>query len=90
MRIRSILGALVIASLPVMPALAENMTPEDIKKLVDEAVEKRMREHERREPPPLERSQEQKEGQGSTQFPAATGPMTDIKVERTGEEKVPL
>ena len=33
MRIRSILGALVIASLPVMPALAANMTPEDIKKL---------------------------------------------------------
>jgi hypothetical protein len=49
MRIRSILGALVIASLPVMPALAENMTPEDIKKLVDEAVSKRLQEHERRE-----------------------------------------
>ncbi|MEO5957272.1 MAG: hypothetical protein ABIR36_16500 [Nitrospiraceae bacterium] len=49
MRIRSILGALVIASLPVMPALAENMTPEDIKRLVDEAVTKRLQEHERRE-----------------------------------------
>ena len=49
MRIRSILGALVIASLPVMPALAVDMTPEDIKKLVDEAVNKRMQEHERRE-----------------------------------------
>ena len=49
MRIRSILGALVIASLPVMPALAENMTPEDIKRLVDEAVSKRLQEHERRE-----------------------------------------
>jgi hypothetical protein len=49
MKIRAILGALVLASLPAMPALAENMTPEDIKKLVDEAVEKRLQEHERRE-----------------------------------------
>ncbi len=32
-----------------MPVLAENMTPEDIKKLVDEAVTKRLQEHERRE-----------------------------------------
>lgn len=48
MRMRTILGALVLASLPVMPALAENMTPEDIKKLVDEAVNKRMQDYERR------------------------------------------
>ncbi len=89
MRIRSILGALVIASLPFTPVWAENMSPEDIKKLVDEAVEKRMKEHERRETP-MERAQEQREGQGAPQFPAATGPMTGIKVERAGEEKVPL
>ena len=38
MKIRSILGALVIAAMPVISVLAENMTPEDIKKLVDEAV----------------------------------------------------
>jgi hypothetical protein len=70
-----------------MPALAENMTPEDIKKLVDEAVEKRLQERERREagsergeePPPA-----------GVQYPTATGPMTDIRVERPGEEKVPL
>ncbi|GAB1724095.1 MAG: hypothetical protein GDA65_05370 [Nitrospira sp. CR1.1] len=49
MKIRAILGALVLASLPVMPALAENLTPEEIKKLVDEAVEKRLQDHERRE-----------------------------------------
>lgn len=89
MRIRSILGALVIASLPVAPVWAENMSPEDIKKLVDEAVEKRMKEHEQRETP-MERAQEQREGQGASQYPTATGPMTDIKVERAGEEKVPL
>lgn len=49
MKMRSILGALLIASLPVAPVLAENMTPEDIKRLVDEAVEKRLQDHERRE-----------------------------------------
>jgi hypothetical protein len=46
---RSILGALVIASLSAMPALAVEMTPEDIKRMVDEAVNKRLQEHERRE-----------------------------------------
>ena len=49
MRIRLILGALVLVILPVMPAMAENMTPEDIKKLVDEAVNKRMQAYERKE-----------------------------------------
>jgi len=49
MKIRSILGALMIAALPFTSVWAENMTPEDIKKLVDEAVNKRMQEHERRE-----------------------------------------
>jgi hypothetical protein len=86
MKMRSILGALVIASLPVMPVWAENMTPEDIQKLVDEAVEKKMQEQERRE-----RLTESKEGPpGTAQYPVPAGPMTDIKVERKGEEKVPL
>jgi hypothetical protein len=49
MKIWSILGALVITALPFTPVWAENMTPEDIQKLVDEAVNKRMQEHERRE-----------------------------------------
>ena len=89
MRIRSILGALVIASLPVAPVWAD-MTPEEIKKLVDEAVEQRLREHERLESP-RERSMEKQERQtGAVQYPVPTGPITDIKVERKGEEKVPL
>jgi len=78
----------VIASLPVMPALAVEMTPEEIKKLVDEAVNKKMQEYERREGSP-ERALEQKDGQ-TGQYPTPTGPMTDIKVERKGEERVPL
>ena len=85
MRIRSILGALLIASLPVVPAWAE-MTPEEIKKMVDEAVEKRLQERERREGA-IERREE---APPPGQFPVPTGPMTEIKVERPGEEKVPL
>lgn len=88
MKIRSILGALIIASLPVIPALAQNMTPEDIKKLVDEAVNKKMQEHERRESP-MERAVEKKEGQAeAVQYPVPTGPITDIRVERKGEENI--
>lgn len=91
MRMRSILGALVIASLPVAPVWAENMTPEDIKKLVDEAVNKKMQEHERRESS-AERLMEKKEGVpgGAVQYPTPTGAMTDIRVERKGEENIPL
>jgi hypothetical protein len=90
MKIRSILGALVIAALPFTSVWAENMTPEDIKKLVDEAVNKRLQEHERRESP-MERAMGKKEGQpGAVQYPTPSGPMTDVKVERKGEERIPL
>jgi hypothetical protein len=90
MKIRSILGALIIASLSAMPALAVDMTPEDIKKLVDDAVTKKMQEHERRESS-AERVMEKKDGQpGAGQYPVATGPITDIRVGRKGEENVPL
>ncbi len=89
MRIRSILGTLVIASLPVMPALAADMTPEEIKKMVDEAVTKKLQEHERREGA-AERTMEQKEGPPGAQYPVPTGPMSEVKVERPGEERVPL
>ena len=42
MRIRSILGALVIAAVPFTSVWAENMTPEEIQKLVDDAITKRL------------------------------------------------
>ncbi|GKS57409.1 hypothetical protein YTPLAS18_09360 [Nitrospira sp.] len=86
MRIRSILGTLVIASLPVMPALAEEMTPEEIRKMVDEAVEKRLQERQRREGP----MQPGEPDAAAEQYPKATGPMTEIAVERPGEEKAHL
>jgi hypothetical protein len=84
MTMRSILGTLVIASLPVMPVWAENMTPEAIQKMVDEAVNKRLQERERRE------AGMEKAPPGGVQYPTPTGPITDIKVERKGEENVPL
>ncbi|HKW86844.1 MAG TPA: hypothetical protein VJM82_07220, partial [Nitrospiraceae bacterium] len=71
MRIWSILGALVIASLPVIPAWAE-LTPEEIKKMVDEAVEKRLQERERREGAMEPREAAPPPGQ----YPVPTGPMT--------------
>jgi len=88
MNMRSILGALVIASLPIMPAWAEDMTPEDIKKLVDEAVNKKMQEMENRGQA-MERRDETMPP-STQQYPVPAGPMTDIKVERKGEEKIPL
>ena len=86
MRIRSILGALVITALPFTSVWAENMTPEDIKRMVDEAVKQRMEEYERREGPMERREPAPPAGQ----YPVPVGPMTDVKVERPGEEKVPL
>ena len=86
MKIRSILGALVIAALPFTSVWAENMTPEDIKRMVDEAVDKRLQEREQREGAMERREPTPPAGQ----YPVPVGPMTDVKVERPGEEKVPL
>ncbi|MDH4186642.1 MAG: hypothetical protein OEV08_06575 [Nitrospira sp.] len=65
MRMASFLGALVLASLPVLPAMAENMTPEDIQKLVDAAVNKRMQNYERQE----DNSERRKDSTASTPEP---------------------
>ena len=73
MRIRSILGALVIAAMPFTSVWAENMTPEDIKKLVDEAVNKRMQEHERREG-----ATERKEGAAAPTTEPGIGALPEV------------
>jgi len=87
MKIRSILGALVIAALPFTPVWAENMTPEDIKKLVDEAVNKRMQELERREG-----ATERKESDAAS--PATTdpgiGPLPEVGKDLRTEKQPPL
>jgi len=82
MIMRSLLGALSIIALSVTPVFAEESLEERVKKL-EEALRK-AQEHESREIHP-ERS-----SSPATQYPVPTGPMTDIRVGRQGEEKVPL
>jgi hypothetical protein len=88
MKIRAILGALVIAALPFTSVWAENMTPEDIQKLVDEAVNKKMLEHERREG--TRERREETTPPSAEQYPVPAGPINDIRVERKGEQNIPL
>ncbi|MBI3356060.1 MAG: hypothetical protein HY038_04690, partial [Nitrospirae bacterium] len=85
MNMRSILGALVIASLPIMPVWAQNMTPEEIKKLVDEAVEKRLQEHERREGP-----RERREGMAGEAAEPGMGPLPEVGKERRTDQQPAL
>ncbi|MGQ0666263.1 MAG: hypothetical protein ACT4O4_04440 [Nitrospiraceae bacterium] len=85
MTMRSILGALVIASLPVMPVWAETMTPEEIKKLVDEAVEKRLRERDGRETP-----RERKDGATGESTQSGIGALPDVGKERRADQQPPL
>lgn len=82
MMMRSLLGALSIIALSVAPVFAEESLEERVKKL-EEALRK-AQEHESREVHP-ERS-----SPPATEYPIPAGPMTDIRVERKGEEKVPL
>jgi hypothetical protein len=82
MRIRSILGALSVVALAITPVFAEESLEERVKKL-EEAL-KKSQEHEQREVH-VERS-----SSPTTQYPTPSGPITDIRVERKGEESVPL
>jgi hypothetical protein len=70
MRTRSFLGVCIIASLHTMPALAVDMTAEEIQRMVDEAVTKKLQEHERRETGG-ERALEEKAGQPAAQSASA-------------------
>ena len=85
MRIRSILGTLVIAALPFTSVWAENMTPEDIKKLVDEAVTKRLQEHEGREG-----ATERREGTVAPQSEPGVGPLPEVGKERRTDSQPAL
>lgn len=82
MKMRSILGALSIIALSVIPAFAEESLEERVKRL-EEALRK-AQERESREGP------EDHSSTTTDQYPMPAGPMTDIKVERKGEEKIPL
>ncbi len=85
MKMRSILGALVLLGLPVMPVLAENLTPEEIRKMVDEAVEKRLQEHERREGP-----MERHEGSAPPAAEPGIGALHEVARERRTDQPQPL
>jgi hypothetical protein len=85
MKIRSFLGALVIAALPFTSVWAENMTPEDIQKLVDEAVNKRMQEHERRED-----AIERREGPAAPTAEPGVGALPEVGKDLRMEEQPAL
>ena len=85
MKIRSVLGAFVITALPFTSVWAENMTPEDIQKLVDEAVNKRMQEHERREG-----ATERREGTVAPQNEPGVGPLPEVGKERRADSQPAL
>ena len=82
MRMLSILGALSIIALAAMPVFAEESLEERVKRL-EEAL-KKSQEHEQREVH-VERS-----SAPAGQYPVPVGPITDIRVERQGEEKTQL
>ncbi|MDH4300461.1 MAG: hypothetical protein OEV51_00140 [Nitrospira sp.] len=82
MKMRSILGAVSIFVLAVSPVFAEESLEERVKRL-EEALRK-AQEHESREVH-VERS-----APPQSQYPVPTGPMTDVKVGRPGEEKTSL
>jgi len=82
MRTMVILGALMICTLVSWPAMAEDKALEErIKKLEQQLQD--FQEHEKQE-------REKMAVPPAGQYPTPTGPITEIKVERKGEEKVPL
>lgn len=80
MKMRLLLGALSILALSVTPVFAEESLEERVKRL-EEALQKAQERESRGIP--AESSQPK-------QYPVPTGPMTDIRVGRPGEEKTSL
>jgi len=86
MKMWATLGALLVLSfLATTPVMAEDPVLEERVRRLEESL-KQYQERER-----LEGPMEQKEGAApATQYPVPTGPITEIRVERPGEEKIPL
>lgn len=80
MKMRSILGALSILALTVTSVFAEESLEERVKRL-EEALQKAQERESRGVPA---------ESVQPKQYPMSSGPMTDIKVGRKGEEAIPL
>jgi hypothetical protein len=81
----SILGALGVAITLAIPAWAQDAGLEDRVKKLEDAMRK-TQEQER----PEGRVERREEAPRAGHPPSGTGPITEIKVERAGEEKVPL
>ncbi|MGB4067249.1 MAG: hypothetical protein WBK08_04370 [Nitrospira sp.] len=80
MKMRLLLGALSILALSVTPVFAEESLEERVKRL-EEALQKAQERESRGIPG---------ESSQPKQYPVPTGPMTDIRVGRPGEEKTSL
>jgi hypothetical protein len=80
MKMRLLLGALSILALSATPVFAEESLEERVKRL-EEALQKAQERESRGAPA---------ESTQPKQYPVPTGPMTDIKVGRPGEEKTSL
>ena len=80
MKMRLLLGALSILALSVTPVFAEESLEERVKRL-EEALQKAQERESRGVPG---------ESSQPKQYPVPTGPMTDIRVGRPGEEKTSL
>ena len=80
MKMRLLLGALSILALSVTPVFAEESLEERVKRL-EEALQKAQERESRAI---------QDESSSPKQYPVPTGPMTDIRVGRPGEEKTSL
>jgi hypothetical protein len=95
MRMRFLIVAMSLSAMLPFSAWAEDSVMEQRMKKLEEDVRqykdelRTYQERERRESP-AERRMEPIEGPAGSQYPMATGPMTDVRVERKGEEKVPL
>jgi hypothetical protein len=71
--------------MPFTSVWAENMTPEDIKKLVDEAVTKRLQEHERREG-----TTERREGAAASTTEPGIGALPEVGKDFRAEKQPAL
>ncbi len=80
MKMRLLLGTLSILALSVAPVFAEESLEERVKRL-EEALQKAQERESRNV---------QEESSSPKQYPVPTGPMTDIRVGRPGEEKTSL
>jgi len=94
MKMRCLLVAIGLLVTPLTAWAEDAALEQRMKKLEDEVrqykEELRTYQEQERRGSSAERRMEQKELAPGSQYPTATGPMTDVRVERAGEETIPL